>query len=419
MTRRRRRLGFTLIELLVVISIIGVLMGLLLPAVQSARRAARKMQCANNMRQVGLGLVGFLTAKNYLPNAGTFGELDTVTVASPSNIVSAMTPSTFAGTQTAGSGSSTANKYDQGPLFSWVVDVLPYIDQQDMYNAYNRTRLYWDQGLVRADGAAAQIPSNATIGSSSIAILECPEDDTLAQGEGNLSYVVNSGFARWHYPGGVSSTLNATAGWQVTSALGAGSPGPAPFWGEGTKIAEKLGVMFLGSSTGRAPWDVRTTASSIIDGISNTILVTENRSAGYSAAGQFTPQGTNWAAPMPNTCAFIGSGRICPSGTCDFTTSGLAPVKGPNGETDGPAWGFANKSGTNENINGILAAAEGTYPYPTSFHAGGVNVVMCDGSAKFISETIDGTVYAKILTPAGSKLPTIKQLPVDADAIGN
>ncbi len=73
--RSRRRRGFTLIELLVVISIIGVLIGLLLPAVQAARRAARRMQCSSNMKNVGLGLQGYLNTKQYYPNAGTFREI--------------------------------------------------------------------------------------------------------------------------------------------------------------------------------------------------------------------------------------------------------------------------------------------------------------------------------------------------------
>jgi prepilin-type processing-associated H-X9-DG protein len=75
-------------------------------------------------------------------------------------------------------------------------------------------------------------------------------------------------------------------------------------------------------------------------------------------------------------------------------------------QVDGPNWAFANTQGTYENIGyGLNGALKGGFPYINSGHPGGFNVAMCDGSVHFLSNQINGTVFSKIVTSAGSKLP--------------
>src|SRR5689334_18434910 len=126
MTSPRRR-GFTLIELLVVISIIGILVGLLLPAINSAREAGRRTQCQSNMRNVGLAILGYVNSKNAFPPAGEFCELNLTT-----QTQSDPTQSGIPG-YVPGAGGTAANAV---PMYSWVVPILPYLDNQELFNQW-------------------------------------------------------------------------------------------------------------------------------------------------------------------------------------------------------------------------------------------------------------------------------------------
>ena len=397
-TRRTR--GFTLIELLVVISIIGVLIGLLLPAVQAARRAARKSQCASNMHNLAIALQGSLNTRGYYPVAGAFRE---PTTPCSTGLGCCITPpSVINGCFPTPSGTDFWKPCygDSGPMYSWVVEILPYLDAQDLANAWNKEHIY--TSAMPNPGAQ---PSNAAIASKTIGVLVCPDDLTAQPGAGNLSYVANGGFSRWWFM--------PNYGWSSGQSSGPDTTSGAPW---GPDIAGRMGVMFLGSDNGHAPWDHKTTPTAIVDGSSQTLLLSENvlagASSGYRIQNGPNTSGlvTNWACPHPNAIMFIGSDKV----------AGGSLVPSPASGTDGPGWSFANSKALNplESINygTYNVATEGAFPFASSFHSGGVNAVFCDGSVRFINDTINGTVYAKLLTPGGSILPPgMRQMPLSSD----
>src|SRR3954452_22998395 len=111
-SRCSRKSGFTLIELLVVIAIIAVLIALLLPAVQSAREAARRAQCVNNLKQIGLATHNYLSINNVLPLGDMY----------------------HSGTNQRGANGTWGNG-SNSYSFGWTIGLLPHMEQQPLYNA--------------------------------------------------------------------------------------------------------------------------------------------------------------------------------------------------------------------------------------------------------------------------------------------
>ncbi len=214
-----RRRGFTLIELLVVIAIIAVLIALLLPAVQQAREAARRTQCKNNLKQMGLALHNYESTFTVFPPSST-------------------SPLAYGVWFYPGTGPSDPNIH----LHSFASLILPYIDQGNIYGNINYN-------------VSALDPSNATLASKSIPAYLCP------------SYTGPKFSTDTHYTGAPISSPNYAIRNYV--ALGSktllglsGQPGTAP-----------EGVLYPRSKTG---------FRDITDGTSNTILIAETREQGAS-----------------------------------------------------------------------------------------------------------------------------------------
>ena len=396
MVNRLQPRGFKLIDLMAVILVIALTLSLAPHFLSNSEGCGHRTQCMNNLRNTGLALVQFQASRNHFPNAGTFLDDPEVHQGDPtrSNIYRAITnPAAFS------SGTNPC-------LSNWVVDLLPYLDQADIAAAWD-TALPYDS---RAQAIGRPAP-NAVIADTAISILRCPDDPHAPSGRGNLSYVVNGGFVRWPA---------VPIGWDGRATDGQSRNGPilqwtpeGRDWRDTLQVNRKLGVMFLGTHTGNAPWDVRTTPADISDGQSVTLLLGENTLAGYSPGNAYSGGlATNWACPLPNFCMFLASDDVCRSATSD--TNCLAGQLRPTAQgKTGPGWSQANQQGSPESFNfGSRFSTKGSFPFLNSGHPGGANVIMCDGSAKFISETIDGKVYAELITPAGANLPPeLRQAP--------
>lgn len=314
--------AFTLVELLVVIAILGVLVALLLPAIQSARESARRSQCVSNLKQLGVSLHNYEGSKKCLPGVGL--------------------PPTVSGQQSQWA-------------FSVQAKILPYLEDQALHGLID-----FKQPLMLGSGGTQVInPAQREVVKKVVSLLLCPSD--------TQEPLFDANDAKW---AGTNYMVNA----------GTGTPVYA--------LTAKLDGLFWYLS------DVK--FARITDGLSNTLLMSEALLGNNVTTMSMAP-----IDPVRQYASFGGSGvisdTICQA--CDRWAG-----------TRGSAWIWGREFNTAfytytvPNYKGWDCARSGAGWFAArSMHAGGLNVLVCDGSVSFVSDDIELTVWRALSTREGAE----------------
>lgn len=335
-----RRIGFTLIELLVVIAIIAILIAILLPAVQQAREAARRTQCRNNLKQMGLAMHNYESTYTRFPLP-----------------VYALKPTS--GGDAVGLGTTTV----------WSLAILPYIDQANVFNLYDT-------------GKSAWAPENAAAGQAILPAYLCPTvprtsktisyNNTYMQSiglttapivlnnAGAIDYIVTPRIQDGFLPT-IPVRMN---GWGVGGADG--FPGGGTDWtATGGRIAD------------------------ITDGTSNTTMIVElaGRNKLYYHRKVMTS-----VAPMDDADwqANFGGGAWVDPFNGQFMLAGRLP------DGSGTAGPCAINCSNSRSYDPPFVENHGAGPY--SFHAGGAHALLCDGTVRFLNENMSIVTLAALFT---------------------
>jgi prepilin-type N-terminal cleavage/methylation domain-containing protein len=322
------RRAFTLVELLVVIAIIGILIGLLLPAVQMAREAARRAQCSNNLKQLGLAIHGYELLIGSLP---------------PTSIV------------LKGPGGVLNPSY-LGPH----ARILPFIEQGNITSAMNLSTLYGDLNNKAATGRVIDVflcPSE-------------PQREPLDHATFGMIGGVNYGFSM--------------GDWYVWMGYNSGQNGGPP-----TRSA-------FGVNLSRR-W------AEFTDGLSNTMLMSEvkNYQPYIRDCGGFANIKDPNVIPPPDADPMTVCPEYSGNGCSVFDNAhtqwaeltvhhnGFTTAWPPNKVTPGATYPDVDINSNRERIGGPTFAAVTS----RSYHPGGVQVLLADGSSRFVQQTIDGQLW--------------------------
>lgn len=350
MSRTKWARGFTLIELLVVIAIIAVLIALLLPAVQQAREAARRTQCKNNLKQLGLAMF------NYESNSGQFPFASNVPWAKVD---------------------TDANMDYTGPFGpNWAVNLLPFIEQNALYVTMAKfgvptfgaptgtppagtDGLSWRNGIVGRAISAYRCPSDSK-NNSPFVNAAVPGDSTIGGGWARGNYAISAGYEDYDHQA----------------------------WGNTKKSsASSLSGMNGLTSTPLCSSNFGSKIRDVTDGTSNQFMFTELR-AGLSA---IDPRGI-WAMGFPGA-SVQNAGRAVYNPSPNNLLGGIS-ADGGDELQDGST--YCNPQNAALGMGCTTSGTLMTSAMSRSQHIGGVNVAMADGSGRFISNNVDQLTYIRL-----------------------